>query len=76
MINRLKNDFTVVPSNILNNKEISLGAKGLYVFLSSKPELNPSHYKELSNVLSESISNIKEYIEELIAINAITEKGV
>ena len=35
--NNLKDNFTIVANEIINNKDISLKAKGLYVFMMSKP---------------------------------------
>lgn len=34
---KLTNDFTVTPNEILNNDKLSLKAKGLWVYLNSKP---------------------------------------
>ena len=38
MINRVKENYTIITNEVLSNPNLSLKAKGLYAYLCSKPE--------------------------------------
>jgi len=57
--------FGTAPNLLLNNKKISLKAKGLYTFMNSKPENWEFSYNGLQSQLLEQKSAIKTAIKEL-----------
>jgi len=63
---RATSKFTIVENETLNNKKISLRAKGLYSFLSSKPDSWNFSYKGLASQLMESEKQIRSAVKELV----------
>lgn len=61
-----KCNFTQVPNEIINDKNVSLKAKGLYLYMVSKPDNWDFSFKGMSSQLLESISAINRIIDELI----------
>jgi len=57
--------FGTAPNSLLNNKDISLKAKGLYAFMNSKPDNWEFSYKGLQSQLLEQKTAIKTAIKEL-----------
>ncbi len=57
--------FGTAPNSLLNNKKISLKAKGLYAFMNSKPENWEFSYNGLQSQLLEQKTAIKTAIKEL-----------
>lgn len=66
MINRLNGNYTIVANIVANNKELSLKAKGLYLFLCSKPENWKFSYAGLSSQLLESEKVLRPIVKELV----------
>jgi len=58
--------FTQVDNEIINDKEISLQAKGFYLFMESKPDNWEFSIKGMSSQLKESHTTILRVIKELI----------
>ena len=71
MKNRLKEKYTQVDNNILNLKNISLKAKGLYAFLCSKPNNWNFSYKWLIFQLQEWEKAIRSAVKELVNIEIL-----
>jgi hypothetical protein len=61
-----KINFTQVPNEIINDKNVSLKAKGLYLYMVSKPDNWEFSFKGMSTQLLESIPAIMKIIDELI----------
>lgn len=66
MINRLQDNYTVVMNKVLNDKNMSLKAKGLYAFLCSKPSEWNFSYDGLTHQLKEGEKSIRSGIKELV----------
>lgn len=70
-------NFTTIKNHIVNNK-MSLGAKGLYIFLNSKPPAWEFSYKGLKSQLKISESTIRKYLKEIVdakLLIRVAEKG-
>lgn len=61
-----KCNFTQVPNEIINDKNVSLKAKGLYLYMVSKPDNWDFSFKGMSSQLLESIPTIMNIIDELV----------
>ena len=61
----VKNRYGQIPCNILNDKTISIKAKGLWVFIQSKPDGWNFSAKRISCQLKEGIDSVKSGIKEL-----------
>lgn len=61
-----KINFTQVPNEIINDKNVSLKAKGLYLYMVSKPDNWEFSFKGMSSQLLESIPAIMRIIDELV----------
>ena len=57
--------FGVIPNDILNNKEMSLMAKGLFAYIQSKPDGWKSSVSNMTHQLKEEPTIIQETINEL-----------
>ena len=71
MKNRLKNNFTIVDNSVLNSLDLSLGAKGLYAFLNSKPDGWDFSYRGLSSQLKETERVLAKFVKELVLANVL-----
>lgn len=58
--------FTQVPNQIINDKKVSLKAKGLYLYMVSKPDNWEFSIKGMSSQLKESHTTILRIMDELI----------
>ena len=64
--NRVKENFTMVVNEVLNNENLSLKAKGLYSFLCSKPDDWDFSYDGLSVQLKEGEKALRSAVRELV----------
>lgn len=62
-----KVDFTQVPNQIINDKNVSLKAKGLYLFMLSKPDNWDFSLNGMASQLKESKPAILRIIDELLS---------
>jgi len=62
---KIKNKYGIAPNRLLNSKEISLGAKGLFTFLQSKPEGWSFSVKRISNQTKDGKDGITSKLREL-----------
>lgn len=62
-----KIDFTQVPNFIINDKKVSLKAKGLYLYMVSKPDNWEFSFNGMQSQLHESVGAISRIIDELSA---------
>lgn len=60
-----KSNFTTVPNNIINDKSISLKAKGVYLFLISKPDNWHFSVDRISTQNSDGLASVKSALKEL-----------
>ena len=77
--NNLKDSYTIIANDILNSKELSLKAKGLYAFMASKPDNWNFSYDGLTFQLQEGEKAIRSAVKELenvgILIKLPTKNG-
>lgn len=59
-------NFTQIPNDIINDKNVSLKAKGLYLYMASKPDVWEFSLSGMISQLKESKTTILSIIEELI----------
>lgn len=71
---KIKNNhkFGTAPNTLLNNKDISLKAKGLYAFMDSKPETWDFSIKGISSQIKEQYEAIKTALDELVNAGYLT----
>ena len=60
-----KINFTQVSNIIINDKNLSAGAKGVFMYLMSKPDGWKYYIDEIVSNFNESKYAIKKYIKEL-----------
>lgn len=60
-----KSNFTTVPNNIINDKSISLKAKGVYLFLISKPDNWHFSVDRIASQNSDGLASVKSVLKEL-----------
>lgn len=75
-IKKFKLSFTQVPNAVLNDKRLSLKAKGLYAYLFSKPDDWVFHIGVMEEELKESRGQIYSIIKELILFGYIIRKQI
>jgi len=61
-------DFTQVPNFIINDSKASLKAKGLYLYMISKPDNWQFSLKGMQTQLKESKTTILRVLDELIKL--------
>jgi len=70
----IKNKYGVTPNNLLNDKDLSLRAKGLYGFLQSKPDNWKFSIGRIAIQTKEGKSAIRKAIEELEKLGLLSRK--
>lgn len=68
MENRIRDNFSIITNNIVNDERISFGAKGVACYLLSKPVGWQFYLADIQNHSNESILKVKKYIKELETI--------
>lgn len=63
--NSIKSSYTQVPNEIINNKELSLKAKGLLCYLISKPDGWNFSAENIATQNKEGLLAIKSALKEL-----------
>lgn len=71
MIRHVGSNFTLVPNHILDNKELSFRAKGLYAYLRSKPENWEFRVQNIIKASREGRDAVQAAIKELEDIGYI-----
>ena len=66
MINRVKENYTIITNEVLSNPNLSLKAKGLYAYLCSKPESWQFSYDGLTHQLQEGTKALRSAVKELV----------
>jgi len=64
-IKHVGSNFTLVPNHILDNKELSFRAKGLYAYLRSKPEDWEFRVQNIVKFSNEGRDAIQKALKEL-----------
>lgn len=72
----LTQNFTMIPNWLINNQNVSLKAKGLFIFLASKPNNFNFSAEGLSKLNKEGITSIKSCLKELENIGLLTRKKI
>lgn len=62
------------PNHILNNKELSLKAKGMFAFLQSKPEDWKFSAERIAGQLKEGLTSVKSVLKELEEFGLLERK--
>lgn len=65
MRNNLKQNFSIIINDLINDSRLTAGAKGVACYLLSKPDGWKFYMEEIVSNFNESYSKIKKYIEEL-----------
>lgn len=66
---KIHNRFGQTPNHLLNSKEASLKAKGLYGYIQSKPEDWNFSARRISKEIKEGLSSINKTLKELEDLN-------
>lgn len=61
----LTQNFTIIPNWLINNPNVSLKAKGLFIFLASKPNDFEFSAERISKLNKEGVTAIKNCLKEL-----------
>ena len=81
MENKIKDNFSIITNNIINDERISFGAKGVACYLLSKPNGWNFYLYDIQKHSNESILKVKKYIKELeligflVRVKIKNEKG-
>lgn len=62
---RVRNNFAWIPNDILNNEQLSLKAKGLWIYLNSKPENWIFSSERISSQTKDGVDGVKSALREL-----------
>jgi hypothetical protein len=62
---KIKNRYSVIPNDLVNNPEISLRAKGLFAFIQSKPDGWDFSAERISNQTKEGLQAVISGLKEL-----------
>lgn len=65
MENKIKENFSIITNNIINDERLSFGAKGVACYLLSKPENWKFYLVDIQNHSGDCLSKVKRYIKEL-----------
>ena len=72
MINRQNGNFTVISNKVISNPLLSAKAKGIYIYLQSKPDGWQFYEIEIINNFTDGKRSIRAGIQELIDLNLKT----
>lgn len=72
----LTQNFTMIPNWLINNQNVSLKAKGLFIFLASKPNNFNFSAEGLSKLNKEGITSIKNCLKELENTGLLKRKKI
>ena len=72
----IKDRFATTPNELLNDKTISLKAKGLFAYIQSKPDDWDFSVERIANSLLEGVESIRNTIQELEKKGYLTRKKV
>ena len=61
----IKNNFGIVPNDLLNNKELTFKAKGIYAYIQSKPANWDFSAERISSQTKEGITSVRMALIEL-----------
>lgn len=65
MENKLRDNFSIITNNIVNDERLSFGAKGVACYLLSKPIGWQFYLADIQNHSTEGLYSVKGYIKEL-----------
>jgi predicted transcriptional regulator len=72
----IKSKYGIAPNELLNNKDISLKAKGLFTYMQSKPSEWSFSIKKIASQLKEGEDSIKTTLKELETFGYIERKAI
>ncbi len=61
----IKNRYGIAPNELLNSKEISLKAKGMFTYLQSKPDGWQFSVERIATQMKESVDTVRKTLQEL-----------
>lgn len=61
----IKNNFGIVPNDLLNNKDLTFKAKGIYAYIQSKPDTWDFSAERISMQTKEGITSVRMALIEL-----------
>ena len=64
---KILNRYATIPNHLLNDKSISLKAKGMYAFIQSKPEGWDFSAEKISHLIREGLPTVQSTLKELEA---------
>lgn len=73
---KISGNFGVAPNELLNDSAISLKAKGLYVYMQSKPSEWSFSLEKIAYQNKDGIDSVRNAINELIQSGHLTKKRV
>ena len=76
MKNKIKENFSIITNNIVNETRISFGAKGVACYLLSKPDGWKFYLNDIQSHSNESLFKVKKYIKELEEIGFLIRTKV
>lgn len=68
--------FTIVPNSLINNENISTGAKGMFLFLNSKPPNWSFSENKIKKQIKENETFIKRTLKELESFGYLVRKRI
>jgi len=71
--NNIRENFTIIPNELINDDELSDRAKFVFVYMASKPDEWDFLNKNLSKSLKYTIKTLRKYIKELCDSGWITK---
>lgn len=74
--NKLKDGFTTIPNSIVNDREISAKAKGVLLYLASKPDTWRFFMEDIRNHFTDGATAIQSAVKELEKAGYLTRKRV
>lgn len=61
----IKNKYSVIPNDLVNNTDISLKAKGLFAYIQSKPDGWDFSAERIAKYLKEGLQSVSSALKEL-----------
>ncbi|MCF8713198.1 helix-turn-helix domain-containing protein [Joostella atrarenae] len=71
--NNLKSGFTVIPNNLIRDKEISDRARLLFIYMASQSDDWKFYNHGLAKAMGYSIETLRKYLNELVDSGWITK---
>ncbi len=73
--NEIKENFTIIPNGLIQDKTLSAEAKALYILLASKPQEWVFYHSKLAKELGWSQNTLRKYMNELCKSGWVSKVG-